>query len=105
MNRRKAELGLALFSLFLPIALAQQRTGELRIAVKDTTNSAVESSLEIRSGVGPAKKVFHTDAAGRLVLHNLGFADYRIVAKARGFDAAAENVRITSEAPQQLEIL
>ena len=87
MNRRKAGLGLALFSLFLPIALAQQRQGELRIAVKDITNSAVESSLEIRS-VGPAKKVFHTDAAGRLVLHNLDFADYRIVATARGFDAA-----------------
>jgi outer membrane cobalamin receptor len=79
--------------------LAQARTGELRLEVRDAAGLPLEVSGELLSEASQVRQNVTTDAEGRATARGLPFGMYRLTLQHEGFAPFSELIEIRSEAP------
>jgi hypothetical protein len=95
--------GLAL--VFFATALhAQRGTGELRMAVVDSTGSGLEASGSLLNQSIQLKQAFITDNQGRYIARNLPFGVYRLNIARPGFGSSSTLLEIRSEVPLEYKV-
>src|SRR5579872_5771971 len=99
-KRRLSEVRLLWALLVLiPVLHAQRRTGELRLAVVDSTGAGLEASGTLVSQAIQLKQSFSTDNQGRYVARNLPFGIYRLNLARANFGSYSTLLEIRSEVP------
>ncbi len=84
--------------LALPLA-AQTSTGELRLAVRDSSGSPVPAHVELTNDSAHVRQSVQVPASGTYAFKNLPFGAYRLAVSAPGLAASSELVEIRSEVP------
>jgi hypothetical protein len=86
--------------LFLLIALyGERRTGELRLAVADSTGAGIEAAGSLLSQALQINQTFSTDNQGRYIARNLPFGLYRLNIDRPGFAPFSTLLEVRSEVP------
>lgn len=100
--------GLARGLAWLPLALlmavyalrAQSPTGEIRLAIQDSSGAPMEASGRLRGpGGAKAARSFRTDAHGRVRLTGLPYGRYRLEVFRSGFAEQSKVLDIESPTP------
>ena len=81
------------------LLLAQPPTGEIRLAVRDSSGAAVEASGRLRSMTGAADRSFQTDAQGLYRFTDLPYGRYRLEVSKAGFANRSESIDVQSTTP------
>ncbi|HVU45139.1 MAG TPA: TonB-dependent receptor [Terracidiphilus sp.] len=79
--------------------LGQTNSGELRIAVVDSSGNAVKTAVHLLSEANQYEARFETDSEGHLVVQRLPYGSYRLEVDQLGFAAVAEELTIRSALP------
>jgi hypothetical protein len=90
---------------FLPQALAQRGTAELRLTVKDGAGAAVSAVVDLVNDATKTHQTVELAADGRYSFKNLPFGWYRILVTHAGFTPANERIEMRSEVPRSHEIV
>lgn len=88
-----------LFLAAIAPVLAQARTGEIRIQVKDPSGAPMQASGKLQSLVTGAARPFETDSQGAYVFGNLELGRYRLEVVKDGFVRDTSVIDILSESP------
>src|SRR6202050_2105702 len=101
--RAGTKRGSGIFSVVLvgaAVALqAQQRTGEIRLEIKDPSGAAVVASGTLRNLAGGAERTFQTDTQGAYRLAGLPFGHYRLEISKTGFATLVVPIDVQSSTP------
>jgi outer membrane receptor protein involved in Fe transport len=93
---------LALLLICACPVLAQEKTGEIRLQVKDLTGAALSAQGRV-SGPGTHHS-FKTDAQGRYILGGLAIGRYRLEISMTGFASRVVTVQVNSATPVSQEV-
>src|SRR6202050_4726249 len=101
--RAGTKRGSGIFSVVLvgaAVALqAQQRTGEIRLEIKDPSGAAVVASGTLRNLAGGAERTFQTDTQGAYRLPDLPYGRYRLEISKTGFATLVVPIDVQSSTP------
>lgn len=96
---------LTAFLIFCAIpALCQTNTGELRLAVTDSSGHAIEARVQLISEANQYSQTFPTDAQGKLDVRRLPYGLYQVQIQAASFAPVSEPVAIHSALPVERRI-
>ncbi len=84
--------------------IAQERVGELRLAITDPNGLAVKSTVELVSEGNDYRNTFTTDDEGKLDAKRLPFGIYKLSVHADGFAALTQSLKVDSEVPSELAL-
>jgi Outer membrane receptor proteins, mostly Fe transport len=97
--------GLLVFLMLLAVPLAaQQRVGEIRIAVYDGSGLPLSASGELISESSQVRLPFRTSPEGVFVARSLPFGSYRLSVERQGFSSHAELLELSTEVPVERRI-
>lgn len=94
----------ALYGALLSCALAQQDTGELRLAAKDPTGAPLAAAIELVNQATQTHQSVVLPPAGRYIFKNLPFGTYRLSVSYANFTPSVELIEIRSALPLQREV-
>ena len=86
------------------VLLAQERAGELKIAVSDPSGAALAARCEIASDANRFALQFETGPTGEYAVKKLPFGSYRVTLERAGFASFTTLVEIRSEIPILLPV-
>jgi hypothetical protein len=94
-------ISLLVLLLILPTAMAQVRSGELRVRVTDQAGSSIVSAVKVASGANRFDRELTTDESGRADFQKLPYGVYVVTVQKAGFAPISRAVEIRSELPVQ----
>ncbi|MBV8730059.1 MAG: TonB-dependent receptor, partial [Acidobacteriia bacterium] len=83
---------------------AQVNTGELRLAVTDSSEAPVAAKAEIASKANHYDQFFEADMQGHIVAKRLPFGFYTVTVSGNGLAPVSQQVNIQSSVPQEIQI-
>lgn len=89
---------LAVFALALAVPV-QAQTGEIRIEVRDSSGSAVQTSGKLDSLGSGVSRSFKTDSSGSATVTGLLYGTYRVEVAKAGFTTYSSVIQIDSATP------
>jgi outer membrane receptor protein involved in Fe transport len=94
------------FSLLagLPALMAQPGTGQIKVAVKDSSGAALPANGLVQSASTGLRRSFKTDARGEFTVVGLPFGKYQIRVSREGFATHSATVDIASQGPVTHEV-
>lgn len=96
---------LAISTLSVISARAQQERGEIRLSVRDRKGGAVAATVGLVSEVNHVQRTFHTDRQGNYVAQELPFGIYRLKVAHPGFLPVTRLLQVHSEVPLKVSIM
>jgi outer membrane cobalamin receptor len=97
--------GAVVFALLLAGGqFTQTNTGELHVAVADTSGLPLPGPIEVTSTANEVRQTVQTDAAGVAVVRRLPFGSYRIQVARAGFADASRVVEVRSALPSNAQV-
>ena len=105
-RRTLAKLSAIAFAYFLCaiLALAQNKSGELRLRTIDPSGLGIQTSVEITSQVNQYNNAFKTDDSGNLIVPRLSYGIYRIQVERESFAPLSQVFEIRSQLPTDLTL-
>jgi len=89
----------AFLVLLAPSSMAQDRSGELRLAVSDATGAALPAHGTLSSQANHFELIFDTTPSGEYTARKLPLGSYKLTLEQPGFAAYATLIEIRSELP------
>ena len=100
--RNGAASGARLFSVVLLAATAllqAQKTGEIRLEVKDPSGTATQAAGNLRNSAAGTEQTFQTDVQGKYTFGNLASGHYRLEVSRSGFATQISELDVQSGTP------
>src|SRR5215469_15838807 len=93
-----------LLLLTIGLAYAQVDTGELRLAVIDSTSLPLPSSGVLVSNASQTRRQSKTDDTGHYIFQHLPFGIYRLTVDHAGFTPSSALIEIRSAVPREVRL-
>ena len=104
LARRRTNVPLIVGLFYSGALVAQERAGELRIAVSDPSGAVLEAHCEVFSDANRFALQLETGPTGEYTVKKLPFGSYKVSVQHGGFAPFSTVIEIRSEIPVMLQV-